>query len=181
MISVSWSHPDASADWGGYDPLRHGIPMLTGWRLFYRRASALNLPWKQLLPVDWSVSQMSFTVGSLRADTAYEFRLRAMNPQAVCFEPGLEYLKGNADPLKYMSEVTKVTTLHRTPPGTVDDIVSGVAGVRAVTAMRTGGRVMLEVDNPFDDGGVGFEEFSKFDVVVLLKSGTPLKSEWGES
>ena len=111
LIEVGWKAlPKSWLDWGGYaslDTAKEPELSTTSWRLFYRKKPAADEmdstcgpssntdknAWKEVLGDQWSDQNAEYVkkqVGRLLKGQTYEFRLRAMNPQALCFEPGHE-------------------------------------------------------------------------------------------
>jgi hypothetical protein len=172
-LTIAWDNTmPREKDWGGE---KH----LSGWRLFHREKSLTNIPkpWQQAMKEDYGSNKDDtiFTVGGLKANTKYEFRTRAMNTKAKCYEPsftdsermkvqltpGGAWTKEHDDPQVYISDVLEVDTGAKSTPGSIqfeckedeldDECLTSL--IEPIDALGTGGSVVLSIPYPFDTGG----------------------------
>merc|ERR1711871_792947 len=105
-----------------------------------------QFPFSLVAEVPGSVS--SYDIGYLFANTKYEFRVRAMNPVALCSDDNATLLPGsNSDPVDLVSGSVIQQTSQPTLPG------APAVGFQ-VDQFTTGGKIGLEWTIPHDTGGV---------------------------
>eukprot|EP00946_MAST-07B_sp_MAST-7B-sp1_P003447 g3447.t1 len=159
MVELGWSNPDdlGGADLSGLDANgnKDNKPDLSGFRIFYRKVSDPISDFQLIYEVPGDVYTKQ--IGYLESETTYEFRVRAMNPVALCSDEdvdGLPLPGRPEDPEKYVSEGTIVTTLSPTVPGppTTKQGLFWIKG-KDSDGLTTGGKLTLEWTVPFDTGG----------------------------
>ena len=150
MVELGWNNPEdmGGADLSGLDENgnKDNKPDLSGFRIFFRKVTDPPSDFDLIYEVSGDVYTKQ--IGYLESETTYEFRVRAMNPVALCSDVDADGqpLPGRPeDPIAYVSEGTVVTTLAPTVPGppTTKEGQFWVKG-KDSDGLTTGGKLTLE-------------------------------------
>jgi hypothetical protein len=155
LLSLEWLKP---LDTGGYDaPLTDengriihfgdGVPDITEYRVFSKSNSVTD--WMEA----YRGPDIQTRVGRLYQQTLYEMRVRALNPVSACVvATGNDRLPGVKDPESACSTGMYQRTTKATIP-------AAPLEVHCREDEITGGKIVLEIVDPEDKGGVDLSSY----------------------